>query len=127
MKPARPAESRSLAFTRIRGSCWIPGWTSVSVTNRAGCGGGGMSANAAGPATIVVAAAAAPRTRTGVRPAVSRITMPVLAATMAKLTSHTPPTAASPSTTGCCHWLAPSSAHGPPNPCQERIHSITSQ
>jgi hypothetical protein len=46
---------------------------------------------------------------------------------MAKLTSHTPPTAASPSTAGCCHWLAPSSAHGPPRACQERIHSISSQ
>ena len=126
MEPARPAERRSLAFTRICGLCWTPGWTSVSVTERAGCGGG-VSANAAGPAAITTAVAAAPRARTGVRPAVSRITMPVLAATMAKLTSHTPPTAASASTAGCCHWLAPSSAHGPPNPCQERIHSITSQ
>jgi hypothetical protein len=52
--------------------------------------------------------------------------MPVLAATIAKLTSHTPPTAASPSTAGCCHWLTPSSAHGPPSACQDRIHSITS-
>ena len=32
------AESRSLAFTRGSGLCWIPGWTSVTVTKRAGCG-----------------------------------------------------------------------------------------
>ena len=60
-------------------------------------------------------------------PAATRIVRPVLAATTAKLTSHTPPTDASASTTGCCHWLAPSSAQGPPNPCQERIHSMSSQ
>ena len=28
---------------------------------------------------------------------------------------------------GCCHWLAPSSAHGPPSACQDRISSTTSQ
>jgi hypothetical protein len=53
--------------------------------------------------------------------------MPVLTAATAKLTSHTPPIAASDSTSGCCHWVVPSSAHGPANPCQERIHSTTSQ
>ena len=41
---------------------------------------------------------APPRARTGMRPAVSRMTMPVLAATIAKLTSHTPPTTASATT-----------------------------
>ena len=43
------------------------------------------------------------------------------------MTSHTPPTAASASTAGCCHWLAPSTAQGPPIPCQDLIHSLTSQ
>ena len=50
----------------------------------------------------------------------------MFAATSAKLTSQIPPVAASASTAGCCHWLAPSTAHGPPRACQDRIHSLTS-
>ena len=47
--------------------------------------------------------------------------------TSAKLISHTPPTAASASTAGCCHWLTPNTAHGPPSACQDRSHSVSSQ
>ena len=28
---------------------------------------------------------------------------------------------------GCCHWLTPNTAHGPPSACQERSHSVSSQ
>src|SRR5260370_18574514 len=61
------------------------------------------------------------------RGATTQIRMPVFAATSAKLTSQTPPSAARARKTGCCHWLAPYTAHGPPSPCQERTQSATSQ
>ena len=51
----------------------------------------------------------------------------MLASTSAKLISHTPPTAASASTAGCCHWLTPYTAHGPPSACQDLSHSVSSQ
>ena len=54
-------------------------------------------------------------------------TIATLAMTSAKLISHTPPTAASASTAGCCHWLAPNTAQGPPSACQDRSHSVSSQ
>src|SRR6185437_782767 len=50
-----------------------------------------------------------------------------LASTSAKLISQTPPTEASASTAGCCHWLTPNTAHGPPSACQDRSHSVSSQ
>ncbi len=53
--------------------------------------------------------------------------MATFAMTSAKLTSQTPPTAASASTAGCCHWLTPNTAHGPPRACQDRSHSVSSQ
>src|SRR6266699_6406094 len=65
--------------------------------------------------------------RDGSRTATSAITIAVLAATSTKLISQTPPVAASASTTGCCHWLAPKTAHGPPIPCHDLIQSITTQ
>ncbi len=55
------------------------------------------------------------------------IRIPVLAATSAKLTSQTPPTAARARTAGCCHWLAPKTAHGPPKPCQDLTQSTATQ
>ena len=51
----------------------------------------------------------------------------MFATTSANVTSQTPPTAARARIAGCCHWLAPSTAHGPPMACQDRIHSVTSQ
>src|SRR6266702_2328833 len=54
-------------------------------------------------------------------------TIATLTMTSAKLISHTPPTAASASTAGCCHWLTPNTAHGPPSACQDRSHSPSSQ
>ena len=56
-----------------------------------------------------------------------RSTIATFASTSAKLISHTPPTAASASTAGCCHWLTPNTAHGPPSACQDRSHSVSSQ
>ena len=54
-------------------------------------------------------------------------TIATFAITSAMLISHTPPTAASARTAGCCHWLAPKTAHGPPSACQDRSHSLSSQ
>ena len=78
----------------------------------------GSARKRAGPAPTAISAPARPASRTAMRPAVSAISRPVLAATSAKLTSQTPPAAASASTAGCCHWLAPSTAHGPPSPAR---------
>src|SRR6266496_5012058 len=122
----RPADIRWVASARSVGLSTMPGWTSASVTDR-GAGGAGVSAKAAGPAPTAMTAPAAPSSRAGPLLAVARITMPVLAATSAKLISHTPPTAASASTAGCCHWLTPNTAHGPPSACQDRSHSPSSQ
>ena len=88
------------------GLCTTPGWTSAIVTFRL-TGAAAVSANATGPAATATTAPAAPISRTGIRRAVTTIRMPVLATTSAKLTSHTPPTAARARITGCCHWLAP--------------------
>src|SRR6202008_1376050 len=57
----------------------------------------------------------------------STVVIPTLAISRATLTSHTPPTAASASTAGCCHWEAPYSAQGPPSPWYDRIQSGNSQ
>ena len=102
----------------------------------------GVSANASGPAntlasTAATPSAASPARQVGAghhavpgRPGGSdsiASTMATLAMTSATLTSQTPPTAARASTAGCCHWLAPNTAHGPPRACQERSHSVSSQ
>src|SRR5918994_1418097 len=42
-----------------------------------------------------------------------------------KLTPHPPPRAATDSSAGAFHWLAPSSPQGPPSPSQERSASPT--
>src|SRR5487761_1305892 len=118
--------SSRLAFTRTAEFCWMPGCTRAIVTCLT-AGGAPVRANATGPAEITIAVAAAPRMRRPAEPEIKTMTMPVFAATIAKLTSHTPPMAASASTAGCCHWLAPRTAHGPPSACQDRIHSVTSQ
>lgn len=59
--------------------------------------------------------------------AVRTISTPVLAAATAALTSQIPPVEASPRIAGCCHWVAPSSAHGPPSASQERAYSVVTQ
>jgi hypothetical protein len=51
----------------------------------------------------------------------------VFTATISRLTSHTPPTEASRSAGGTCHWLAPRSPHGPPKYSQDRTSSTISQ
>src|SRR5690242_5376848 len=95
----------------------------------------GVSANASGPAPTLTTAAAAPSTaiagRTGAvntrGSAPMASTIATFVSTSAKLISHTPPTAARASTAGCCHWLTPNTAHGPPSACQDRSHSVSSQ
>src|SRR5580693_313521 len=117
----------------------MPGCTMATVTCRT-AGLAGVRANASGPAPTLASPAAAPRTASpdrraapGTAAAPSRgsdsttSTIATLASTSAKLISHTPPTAASASTAGCCHWLAPNTAHGPPSACQDLSHSVSSQ
>src|ERR1019366_675098 len=94
----------------------------------------GVSAKASGPAPRLASPATAPRIarpgRTALRWRGSELrtsTIATLVSTSAKLISHTPPTAASASTAGCCHWLTPYTAHGPPSACQDRSHSVSSQ
>ena len=118
--------SRWLASTRSAGLLTTPGCTSAIVVAPA-VGAGAVSAKATGPATSTAAAAAAAASRDVDRPETIAIRMATFTATIAKLTSHTPPTEARASTAGCCHWLAPRTAHGPPRACQERSHSVTSQ
>ena len=130
------AVSRSLASTRWTVLLTIPGCTMAIVAWRT-AGLAGVSANASGPAPTLASAAATPRTASpgrrvtpGASPgagASRTSTMATLASTSAKLISHTPPTAARASTAGCCHWLTPNTAHGPPSACQDRSHSVSSQ
>ena len=124
--PRSRADSRRLASTRWFLVSVFPGWTSATVTYRTG-GTSALRAKATGPAASATATPAAPAARTAIPRASSRIAMPVFAATRAKLISQTPPTAARASTSGCCHWLVPSTSQGPPKPCQERAHSVNTQ
>src|SRR5271165_3194591 len=143
------AVSCSLASTRWTGLLIMPGCTMAIVTDRA-AGLAWVRANASGPAPMLASPAATPSTASqGRRPAPDwagpgdamlerrmtpsrgsdpmTSTIATLAITSAKLISHTPPTAASASTAGCCHWLTPYTAHGPPSACQDRSHSVSSQ
>ena len=103
-----------------------PGCTSAIVAVRV-TGAGPVSAKATGPAATTAAATTAAAARAVHRGEASTTTMATFAATSTKLTSQTPPTAASASTAGCRHWLAPSTAHGPPRACHDRSHSPSSQ
>src|SRR5580692_12495709 len=116
-----------------------PGCTMAIVTWRT-AGLGGVSAKASGPAPTLASPAASPRTASPDRQEApgrtaaptrgrdwSRSTMATLVSTSTKLINQTPPTAASASTAGCCHWLTPNTAHGPPRACQDRSHSVSSQ
>src|SRR5579875_1196621 len=145
------AVSRSLASTRSVGLFTMPGCTMATVTCRT-AGLAGVSANASGPAPTLASTPTAPAIAAPARPAgpgagpVPRLgarrgpsagptqgsdpassTTATFAITSAMLISHTPPTAASASTAGCCHWLTPYTAHGPPSACQDRSHSVSSQ
>src|SRR5712691_6912770 len=142
------AVSRSLASTRWTALLTIPGCTMATVAART-AGLAGVSANASGPAPTLASPAITPSTaspgrrlgRVGASPRVpsARRTAPIrgsdpiastiatLAMISAKLISHTPPTAASASTAGCCHWLTPYTAHGPPSACHDLSHSVSSQ
>src|SRR5580704_6789499 len=113
----------------------MPGCTMATVAWRT-AGLAGVSAKASGPAPTPATVAATPSTAIPgrqVAPGVTRgsdsmtSTIATLTRTSAKLISQTPPTAASASTAGCCHWLTPNTAHGPPSACQDRSHSVSSQ
>src|SRR5689334_5081069 len=129
------AVSRSLASTRATALLTIPGCTMAIVAWRA-AGLAGVSANASGPAPRLAAAAITPRAASQGRGAgpdsvrgrdTRTSTIATFASTSAKLISQTPPAAASARTAGCCHWLTPNTAHGPPSACQDRSHSVSSQ
>src|SRR5580658_3344771 len=135
----RSAVSACDACERRLASRTTPGCTIAIVTYRT-AGLAGVSANASGPAPRLATPAATPRTANPDRREApgrtaapirgrdsSTMTMATFASTSAKLTSQTPPTEARASRAGCCHWLTPNTAHGPPNPCQDRSHSVNSQ
>ena len=133
------AVSVSLASVRATGSSTTPGWT-IAIVSVLATGDGGVSAKASGPAPAATAKAATPTAAAGRagragrpaggaalgwrppgattsgRSAPSTSTSATLAITRATLTSHTPPTAASASTAGCCHCEAPYRSHGPAEP-----------
>ncbi len=67
------------------------------------------------PAVLLPGAAEPGTSRAGAA-APRMATIATLAITRATLTSHTPPTAASASTAGCCHCDAPYRSQGPPSP-----------
>ncbi len=102
-----------------------PGWTSAIRVRSPVGSGRGVPAHAADPAAATATSPATAGTRAR-RTATSTATA-TFSATTRKLGSHTPPTDASLSAASTCHWLAPSTPHGPPSPCQERISSIVSQ
>src|SRR5215472_7047050 len=127
--------SRSLASTRSTALPTTPGCTRATVAWRT-AGLAGVSANASGPAPTLASAAATPSAASPGRQVALALTrgsdsmtsmIATFASTSAKLTSHTPPTAARASTAGCCHWLTTNTAHGPPSACQDRSHSVSSQ
>src|SRR5215211_1458059 len=117
--------SRSLAENRSSTGPTTPGWTNATRTVPAG-GGAGRSdqkpSAARGRATA--AAAAVARVGPGTRRPTATATA-TLTATSRKLTPQTPPRAATDSSAGAFHWLAPSSPQGPPSPSQERSTSPT--
>src|SRR5215211_2723920 len=97
--------SRSLARNRSSTGPTTPGCTNATRADPAGAGGGRHAQNpAAARGRAAAAAAAITRVGPGVR-------------------ARTAPRAATDSSTGAFHWLAPSSPQGPPRPSQDRTAS----
>src|SRR5215218_304589 len=117
--------SRSLARNRCSTGPTTPGWTNATRTVPAG-GGGGRQAQKPTAARGRTAAAIAARARVagGTRGRSAAATA-TLTATSRKLSPQIPPRAATDSSAGAFHWLAPSSPQGPPSPSQDRSASPT--
>src|SRR5829696_7555363 len=112
--------SRTLARNRASTGPTTPGWTNATRAVPAGAGAG-RSSQKATAARGRATAAAAVVARVG--PGTPRPTAATLTATSRKLTPQTPPRAATDSSAGAFHWLAPSSPQGPPSPSQDRSAS----
>src|SRR5579875_3323623 len=113
------------ACVRRLGLRTTPGCTIATVS----CPAPTLASTPAAPAIAGRVRPAAPGARTGPSRGSDSAssTTATFAITSAMLISLTPPTAASASTAGCCHWLTPYTAHGPPSACQDRSHSVSSQ
>ncbi|GDY40370.1 hypothetical protein SANT12839_012520 [Streptomyces antimycoticus] len=101
-----------------------PGCTTAirAVPGSLACGTQAHAAAAAAPHAVSPASATVRARATAISTATATFTM-----TSRKPSSHTPPTEASRSAGATCHWLAPSSPHGPPRYSQERTSSAISQ
>jgi hypothetical protein len=113
--PARVRLSRSLAWKRSSTGPTTPGWTNPTFMVPADVGAG-RSDQKATAARGRVTATTAPTTRVaaGMRGRTAAATA-TLTATSSRLTAQTPPRAATDSSGGAFHWLAPSSPQGPPS------------
>ena len=112
--PARRAgellAARRTAARGVAPASTTPGWTTATRTVPAARGAGPRPTPRPGRARTPVS-----RRRPAAGPAAATSSASaVFTATTSRLTSHTPPTEASRSAGGTCHWLAPSSPHGPP-------------
>src|SRR5918993_1239817 len=117
--------SRSLARNRSSTGPTTPGWTNATRTVPAGDGAGRSdqkASTARGRAAAATTAVA--RVGPGSWPRRAAATAR-LTATSRKLSPQTPPRAATDSSAGAFHWLAPSRPQGPPSPSQDRSPSPT--
>src|SRR5829696_3795762 len=117
--------SRSLARNRSSTGPTTPGCTNATRAAPPGAGGGRHTQNPAA-ARGRAAATAAASTRAGpAMPGRRAAATARLTATSRNPTAQTPPRAATDSSAGAFHWLAPSSPQGPPRPSQDRTASPT--
>src|SRR5829696_1204082 len=128
--------SRRAPAGRARLSLWLarnrsstgpttPVCTNATLAAPPGAGGGRHTQNPAA-ARGRAAATAAASTRAGpAMPGRRTATTARLTATSRNPTAQTPPRAATDSSAGAFHWLAPSSPQGPPRPSQDRTASPT--
>src|SRR5512132_496125 len=117
---ARPRLSRSLARNRASTGPTAPGWTNATLAVPAGGGAGrsdekASAARGRAAATRTASARVAPGT-----PGRTAAATATLTATSRKPSSQTPPRAATASSAGAFHWLAPSRPQGPPRASQDR-------
>src|SRR5918999_3749968 len=117
--------SRSLARNRSSTGPTTPGWTNATRTVPAGDGAGRSDQKAsAARGRAAEATTAVARVGPGSWPRRAAATAR-LTATSRKLSPQTPPRAATDSSAGAFHWLAPSRPQGPPSPSQDRSASPT--
>ena len=107
-----------LARNRSSTGPTTPGWTNATRAVPAGAGAGRSDQKAsAASGSVAATTAAAARVGPGTRRPTAAATA-TLTATSRKLSPQTPPRAATDSSAGAFHWLAPSSPQGPPSPSQ---------